>query len=285
MRLSHLLNAIVFVIGLHASICFALQVATSIPPLSMILKEIVEEETPVITILPPSADPHHFELTPSIARTLAEADIVFIIGQQFDGWAIDGAAAGKRTQYVAFADLLQDSLLSLGAAYNPHIWLDPLIAKRIARIMAERLCAIDSLNCSSYLSRLDSFSSRIDSLDRWLREELQDIGFRRYVSFHPAWSYFARRYGLEELAVIEPMPEQEPSPRRIAEIIRMMKKQHVGFILVERTSNPSLVAGLAEDTGARVIILDPLGSCSDSLSYFMLMKQNLSKIRKAVLEN
>jgi zinc transport system substrate-binding protein len=146
------------------------------------------------------------------------------------------------------------------------------------------LGAMDGENADYYRLRTLAFYSRVDSLHAAAGARLRDAGFSDFVSLHPAWSYFARRYGLRELDTIEMSHDQEPSAKHIAAVIGKMRRDKTRFILAEEFTNADLAEAVASQTGARVILLDPIGGTDrpGRDSYFRLMDYNLSLIERAV---
>ncbi|MFH1314530.1 MAG: metal ABC transporter substrate-binding protein [Candidatus Eisenbacteria bacterium] len=261
-----------------------IRVTASIFPIASIVREIVGDRAIVTTIVPPGADPHHFELTPSKVRAIYEADVVFMIGGHFDEWAAD-VRIEERVQpiVIRFYQAFGDSLIPLGDSFNPHFWLDPFFARTMGIAINAVLGAADSKNCDYYRSRTLAFCSRIDSLHTSAGARLRESGFTDFVSLHPAWSYFARRYGLKEIDTIEISHDQEPSARHIAAVIGKMRHAKTGFILAEEFTNVDLAEAVASQTGAEVILLDPMGSTDrpGRDSYFRLIDYNVSLLEKA----
>ena len=259
------------------------KVAATIFPITSIVRTIGGERVEVTNIVPSGADPHHFEITPTLARSIHEADLVFLIGGPFDQWVLAGhPSQAKWPLLIELHKIFADSLIPLEQTFNPHFWLDPLLAKSMGMVISMALCTVDLANCNYYQARTEVFCSGLDSLHAAARESLASSGFKDFVSFHPAWTYFARRFGLNEIAVIELGHEQEPSPKRIARIIEEMKQGQVDFIIVEEFSNPVLAEAVAAETGAEIIVLDPLGSDYEPGrdSYFGLIDYNTAQIVK-----
>jgi zinc transport system substrate-binding protein len=263
----------------------SLRLAASIHPVAAIVREIAGNSADITTIVPAGSDPHHFELTPRKARAIYEADAVFLIGGHFDGWVLPGGGKDLGDCLaVDFCEELSESLLAMGNTFNPHFWLDPLYAKRMGRIVGETLCSLDSTNCALYRSRIERFGATMDSISASISIRLKKSGFSDFVAFHPAWSYFARRYGLHEHGTIEVSHEQEPSARHVADLVRHMIASGVKVILVEEFSNPALAEGIAAETGARLVRLDPLGHADipGRDTYAGLLNHNVSLLEKSV---
>lgn len=271
------------------------KVAASIFPLADIARQIGADRVSVTTIIPPGSDPHSFELTPTGARAVDEADLVLLVAKHFDGWAVGGAdRRGHRrpaaetspgaSKTIEFAAFFGDSLVKTGRDVNPHFWLDPAFARKMAVTVAARLAEIDPGNSAEYDRRSAIFVARLDSLDAVIRMRLEKSGFKEYVAFHPAWTYFARRYGLVERAILERTAEQEPSAKWISQVLKTMKQHGIKVIIAEEFSNKALAETMAGDSGAEVVVLDPLGGAGRPLrdSYVSLMDYNVRLIEEAM---
>ena len=264
-----------------------IRIAASIYPISAIAREIAGDSVEVTTIAPTGTDPHHFELTPKTARAIYDADVIFLIGDHFDQWVLPGEGRDLGGALVVrFSKQFSESLLAMGRTFNPHFWLDPLYAKAMGDSVAGALCRVDPANCPRYRRRARAFGVEIDSLHASIKSRLRRSGFTGFVSFHPAWTYFARRYGLAEYGTLEMSHEQEPSAKHIGEVIRNMRAAGIRFIVVEEFSNPDLAQSVASQTGARIITLDPLGGpdMPGRATYTGLLRYDVSVIEQAVWE-
>jgi zinc transport system substrate-binding protein len=116
-------------------------------------------------------------------------------------------------------------------------------------------------------------------LDSDIIEEVSTFTERKFVSFHPAWAYFAHRYGLEQIGVVEEQPGKEPSAGEIAELVDLIKEEGVKVIFTEPQFNPKAAETIAEETGAEVVLkdLDPVGDPDDPNkdTYIRLIRYNL----------
>jgi ABC-type Zn uptake system ZnuABC Zn-binding protein ZnuA len=258
------------------------RIVASIYPIAMLVEEIGGDRVHVTTVVPPGADPHHFELTPSSAKAIHDSRAVFMIGGEFDSWIMGGQPrhAGVR---AVFYQPLSDSLIEMGGTFNPHFWLDPLIARKMGEYIGLTLVTVDSANRSYYERRVGRFGASMDSLHARTAARLRASDIESFVSFHPAWTYFARRYGLVEAGVVEKTPEQEPSARWVAGLIREIERQNVRIMIVEEASDPGVVQGIANDTGVEVIVLDPVGNpdMEGRRDYFELMDHNVRVLERA----
>jgi len=268
------------------------RVVATIFPVATIVREIGGDLVAVSTVVPAGADPHSFELTPTTARAMGEAEILFSVAAAFDGWAIPADSPGGRQPsggqsgpaLVVLEPALKDSLMVLGGGFNPHFWLDPLIAREIGRLACRELCRVDQANCPTYEARTQVLAARLDSLDAAIRTRLEGLPARDFVAVHPAWTYFARRYGLRERSVLERVPEQEPSAKWIARVLKEMRRDKVRLVVAEEFSNMALATMVAEEVQAKVVVLDPLGGETrpGRDSYFALIDYNTSRLERAL---
>lgn len=255
------------------------QVATSIFPIAAIVEEIGGSNVEAVAIVPPGVDPHRFDLTPRAARDLSKAHLIFLVGGDFDSW-IFSAAHDLSKNLAEIYKCIEDSLIPLGDSFNPHFWLDPLIAKPIAAEVASRLIAFAPEDSAYYKKNLEIFFSRIDSLDAWIRSQLNPKKGKAFVSLHPSLSYLARRYSLNEVETLEMSPEQEPSIKHLRNVTKKMRKMGIDLIIGEEFSNLSLASSVSKATGARLLILDPIGGKEKEgrSNYFDLIGYNVKRI-------
>ena len=124
----------------------------------------------------------------------------------------------------------------------------------------------------------------MDILHKEISDKVKTFKIKEYVTFHPAWNYFSKRYGLSVAGVIEESPGREPSPKHIARIIREVKRITSKVVFAEPQFNPAIAAVVAKEAGAKVLFLDPIGGSNikGRDTYLGLMRYNLSVIEGAM---
>jgi len=266
-----------------------IKVVATIPPLADFVRQIGGERVSVTTLLTPGTSPHTFEPAPSQARAAEEADLIVRVGLDVDHWVDDLLPEGKRTVTAGRLEgieLINEHLHEhheeghehVGA--NPHIWLDPLYVKLIVTGIAEELSSIDTQGSSLYEKNRDRYHVRLDSLHIKIKVSLSDLPSRKYVSYHPAWVYFAARYGLERIGVIVESAGKEPSPRSLEQIIEDIKREGARMVFAEPQFSPQAAEVIADEAGVRVLFLDPLGT--ENETYLELMERNLETFVEAL---
>ncbi len=259
------------------------------------------------TIVPAGVDVHTFEPSPADAQKLAGADLIVMNGLGLDEWALSLLeAAGKSEEDVLeLAEGIDESnawVYLEGEEHDadegkeaaeegeehghggsdPHIWLDPKgaaiyvdrIAARVAAELPERAAEIESAR--------DAGLAEIAALDEELR-----VGFaaveasaRKIVTFHDAFGYFARAYGIEIVGVAVEAPGQEPSAKEIAALIDAIKAAGVTSVFSEAQFPSKVLDQVAAETGATVLenlYSDALGDAPAN-SYLGAMRANASAI-------
>jgi ABC-type Zn uptake system ZnuABC Zn-binding protein ZnuA len=143
---------------------------------------------------------------------------------------------------------------------NPHIWLDPEYARAGIENLVKELVKLDPKGESLYRRREAAYFVRLDSLSQAIRADVATLEDKRFISFHDAWPYFCRRFGLQVVATVEPIPGQEPSAKELARLVDLIRSEHIKAITTEPQLSSVLPDMLAKETGVKVVSLNPLES-------------------------
>lgn len=230
----------------------------------------------VETMILPGANPHAYEPKPGQMTRLAKADLYFTIGDSFDtAWlprlqSINPAMLVVRTEAgvvkMPVGDELAHSELHdqtprhshAHGSLDPHIWLDPQLVKIQAQNIKDGLCAIDPKHAEQYQANLGLFLQELDNLDKELRTILTPDPAKQptFMVFHPSWGYFARAYGLRQMAI--EVDGKEPSPKELRAIIDHGQALGIKTIFAQPQFSEKSAAVIAAQLGAQVAHLDPL---------------------------
>lgn len=254
-------------------------VVVSVKPLHAIVAAVMEGGDPPRLLVKGSASPHDYALRPSDAAALNDADLVIWIGDSFELFLTRPLAAlADDARVVTLADLI-------GKDENPHIWLDPLIAREIARRVADALSDLDARNRDRYETNAAAFSARIDGLDARLRRLLAPVADRPYLVFHDAYSAFERRYGLAMVGAVTINPQQKPGAKRLAALRQRIRETGARCLFGEPQFTPAVLETLIEGSSARIALLDPLGAdlVPGPEAYFSLMDNLANGLRDCLL--
>jgi ABC-type Zn uptake system ZnuABC Zn-binding protein ZnuA len=272
-------------------------VAVSILPLGDFTRIVGGDRLDVTVMVPPGSSPHTFEPTPARAKMVATARVLILNGLGLEFWAekLIDAANNPDLIVVRTADgleILEDGNEDEHQATeghrsppsregNPHVWLDPINAIHQVKRIRDAISRADPDGIDTYRTNAARYMKELHILDEEIRETVAGFETKKLISFHAGFSYFVRRYGLEQVAVVERTPGREPSPREIANIVRAAKQFNIKAIFAEPQFPPKAARVIAEECGAQVLFLNPLGDPPD-FSYLDTMRRNLGQLAKAM---
>lgn len=258
-------------------------VAASIAPLADFARQVGGDRVEVVALVPPGASPHTYELKPSQVRQVAGARLLILNGAGLEYWAdkLIRAASNPMLEVVDTSHGIP--LLDAGAhGANPHIWLDPQQAMRQVQNIRDALIGVDPVLGRTYQANAARFLAELQGLDREIAAAVRGWRTRQFIAFHPTWVYFARRYGLQQAAVIERSPGREPSPTELARIVETARRIGAQAIFAEPQFSAKAAEAIARESGARVLFLDPLGSSLKDRSYLATMRRNVAQMALAL---
>ncbi|HXH08936.1 MAG TPA: metal ABC transporter substrate-binding protein [Alphaproteobacteria bacterium] len=288
----------------------------SIFPLTSMVEQLGGERWQVFTLIPAGASAHTYEPTPEQVRLMAQARVFFQIGLGLEFWLekLVHAAQNPTMRRIDLAEAIEplpspsaelapkaqqhrqrdhaqhDEHVSQEAGQHehkhpgldPHYWLDPLRMQQVVKRIEQVLVEIDPDHATSYNQRAERLRRNLAALHQEIQGQTQGLQERRFIAMHSAWTYFAARYNLQQMAVIEPFPGREPSPRYLAELAKLMRREGVKAVIIEPQLSTSAAQALARETGARVGMLDPTGGpgVPGRDDYFALMRYNVAELVK-----
>jgi ABC-type Zn uptake system ZnuABC Zn-binding protein ZnuA len=251
-----------------------LKVAATIFPLCDIARQVAGPVADVVLVLPPGASPHTFEPTPRSVRALGGARVLFVVGHGLDDWAVRlarGAGVPRLVQVDRGIRLRQESGEATRRRVDPHYWLSAPNGKLIANTVAAELERLAPDRRAEIQRSLAAYLARLDAADAEVRRLLADLPSRRIATVHDAFGYFADAYGLEVVAVFEPYPGLEPSPRFVVEFQRKIRASGVHLVFTEPQLSVEALRPIARDLGVALGVLDPLGGLPGRATYIDLL--------------
>jgi zinc/manganese transport system substrate-binding protein/manganese/iron transport system substrate-binding protein len=213
----------------------------------------------VTSLVPKGGEVHTFDPSPSDVTALGDADLIVMNGLGLDDWLADLAAgAGVSAPLIRLAEDLQGVEYLAGEEddepVNPHLWLDVANGIRYAERIGAGLADADPTRAASYEAGTAAYVARLVELDGWVRAQIGAIpeADRRIVSFHEAFPYFARAYGLVIVGVVVEAPGKDPSAADIAALVDAIRASGARAVFSEAQFSPDLAAAIAEDAGVAV---------------------------------
>ena len=285
------------------SLAAEVRLLTSIKPLQLIAAAVQDGLGEPEALLPPGASPHHYALRPSDVRRVREADLLYWIGPDLEGF-LPRVLAGRSGPSLAVQTLPGLSLRHFGDeheeheeheahdeqapareadehdhAHRPgtldaHLWLLPANARVIAARMAADLSALDPANGSRYQANLQAFEARLVAVDLRLRQRLAGIAGKPYFVFHEAYDYFEAAYGLAHAGVFSVAAEVQPGARHVAAMRTRLQQAGPTCVFSEPPLRPRLADTLSAGLPVTLAELDAMGGtlAVDARAYEQLLE-------------
>lgn len=268
-----------------------LSVVTSFYPLYFFAERIGGDKAVVTNIVPAGAEPHDYEPTAQDMARMEKSRLIVVNGGGLEAWSdrlAKNISAKNTTIVVAGEGLLTREMTEDGAVTtDPHIWLDPVLAKKMAEKIALGFEAVDPEHAAFYRENAGRLLEQLDDLDAAYRNGLQTCAEKNIITSHAAFGYVAAEYGFNQVSIAGLSPDAEPSPSELARIAQFAKTNNVRYIFFESLASPKLSQTIAAEIGAKTLVLNPLEGLSDDElargeDYFSVMYNNLVNLQTAL---
>ena len=273
-----------------------LAVTVGFYPYEFVASRVGGEDVQVTNLTAPGAEPHDLELSPQQVAGLSEADLVVYasgfqpavdeaVEQQAPDRALDVLTAvelleGDHADHAGHED--EEEHADERTEGDPHVWLDPTRLATIAGAVADALGELDPERADVFEQRALQLTAELKALDSEMRDGLSTCERQEIVTSHDAFGYLAEAYGLEQVSLAGLSPEDEASPKRLAEVATYAKEKGVTTIFFEELVSPKVAQSLAREVGAEAKVLSPLEGPPESGDYLSAMRTNLESLRTAL---
>lgn len=277
-----------------------LRVVTSTTDLHDIAHEVGGNRITARSISQGYQDPHFVEAKPSFVLQLRNADVWAFVGLDLEiGWMsllLDGARNPKiRPGARGYVDVsraipvidvpkgpVDRSQGDVHPRGNPHYWLDPDNAKRIAALFQRKFTELDPAGASVYAANARAFNNRLDAAERGWATQRARLRGKPIVAWHTSWKYFADYTGVNIVGFMEPKPGVPPSPAHLAGLVNTMKRTGAKVIIMEPFYDRKMANFVASRTGATVLVLPPsVGAVRGVDDYIEVMQHNIRRLAEA----
>ncbi len=281
------------------------KVSVSIFPIYDLVRRIAGPDADVSLLLQPGRNEHTFDPTPKDIENVAQAKLGVMVGLGLDPWMeklMKDAAPTARVLKVGdrvptltikddpigaddddhdhdHGDKHDDHDHEKGAQ-DPHVWLDPQRAQLIVRAIAEELGRVDAAHVLGYRQRATELDNALAALDKEAEERLKTLKTRGFVTFHGSFQYFAERYKLDILAVIEPFPGSQPTGEYVEKVLKVIKEKKVPALFSEPQLDPRPAKVLSDEAKIPLGVLDPVGGNPDTDSYEKMIRFDVASLEK-----
>lgn len=254
----------------------------SILPQKRFVEAIGGDRVKVSVMVKPGNSPHSYEPKPSQMKDIAKADVYFSIGVEFEeAWLPKFANQNSKMRIVDTAENIKKIPIEAenhnkeGHKYeslDPHIWTSPANVKVIAKNIYNALVAIDKNSSDYYRANYKAFITKIDTTDKEIRKILANAPKgAKFMVFHPSWGYFAKEYGLKQIAI--EAGGKNPKPKQVMHLIQEAKKEQVKAVFTAPEFSDKIAKQIAKELGVPVIKVSPLNPN---------WSQNLIELAKAI---
>jgi zinc transport system substrate-binding protein len=294
-----------------------IQIITTLFPLYDFTRSIGQDKVDVVLLLPPGVEPHSFEPKPDDIVRINKADLFIFTGKYMEPWAVD-ILKGLDNKSLIVVDSSQGITLMEEKGehehkhgenqekkgtdthkeghkheqkeghlheMDPHFWLDFVNAQKMVDHILEGLLKRDSANKDFYSKNAEQYKSKLNDLDLQFKETLSRCKKKIFIhAGHFAFGYMARRYGLQYIAAYGFSPDAEPSPKKLIELVKTLKKHGLAHLYYEELITPRVAETIAKETGASLLMLHGAHNLTKNefekgVTFISLMEDNLKNLK------
>lgn len=279
-------------------------VATSSEPVNVVvtipvLKDLAEQAggpyIRVTSLLKGYENEHTYSPKPSDLIAVRKARLLFEVGLGLEVWVANlvknaGSASLRIITTSKGIGIMRDDQEPVEAHHslaheqaNPHVWMDPENAATMLRHITNALIEVDPDHAHEFRQNQAAYLKRLDLIRDELTERVRKLPDRRFVAHHPAWPYFARRFGFQIAGTIQAQSGSEPSAMHIQHLISTIKKQRIRAVVSEIQLSQKLPELLAKETGIRIVVLTTLpGGIPQTETYLDMLRYNVLQLANAL---
>ena len=267
-----------------------MKIVTSFYPVYAMVKA-VSGDLNDVRMIQSSSGIHSYEPSANDIAAIYDADVFVYHSHTLESWAgsldtslqkskvkVLEASEGMTLERVSgLEDMEPGNGIDEKTLYDPHTWLDPEKVAEETQIIADKLSELDSANKDTYQKNAQSFSTKAHDLTKKYQPIFEKANQKTFVTQHTAFSYLAKRFGLNQLGIAGISPDQEPSPRQLTEIQEFVKNYKVKTIFTERNASSKVADTLVKSTGVSLKTLNPLeADPQNDKSYLENLEDNIA---------
>jgi zinc transport system substrate-binding protein len=260
-----------------------LQVITSANFLYEFSQNIGNEMINVTLLVPMGVDPHDWEPTIKDTERIHRSDLIITNGIGYEHWIDSIHTSSYQGIIIDTSDeiLIDHTDDDDHGSLDPHIWLNPVYAQLQVKTIANALSISDPTNKNYYQSNAKLYIKELDLLDSKIRNDLSGCK-TDFITFHNAFSYFAKEYGLTQHTIISSNDSHgEVTPQTLENIISLARELNIKVIFAEESTSTKTSQVIADEIGGKVLVLSPLEITSNE-NYISKMTQNLENLKEAL---
>ncbi len=284
-----------------------LKVVASVYPVYEFARQVGGDKIELVLLVPPGAEPHDWEPTAKDVLAIKAARLFLYHGAGLENLdkilTPETLGATKALAISKDIPVLRPEKDDHGdhnhghghhgdarkthEHVDAHTWLDPVIAQQQVAAIAAAIAAADPANADYYRQNAANYNRELAKLDQEYKTVLSGLPRRDIVTSHAAFGYLAARYGLKQIPIMGLTPDSEPTPEKMAAIVKFCREHNVKYIFFETIVGPRLAETIARETGAGLLVLNPvenltLDEMKQGKDYLAIMRENLANLQKAL---
>ncbi len=247
-------------------------ISVSIPPQAFFVEKIAKDSVEINILIPPNSDEHTMEFKPQALKKLEQSKIYFLADLELE--KILGEKFKSVLKNVKIVNINEGIHLLEGghehehdhnghhakeehAEHNdPHVWLDPVLVKKLAQNITQALVQSFPKNKEFYEANLANFLKELDQMDAQIAEKLKNIKRNEFIVYHPSWAYLAKRYNLVQIPV--EIDGKEPKSKDLQNLIKLAKEKDIRVIFVQPGFPENSAKVLAKELNAQIVSINHL---------------------------
>jgi zinc transport system substrate-binding protein len=283
-------------------------VVASFYPMYDFTKKIGGDHVNVINLVPTGVEPHEWSPKGRDMQNFSKAQMFVYLGAGFEGWVNDTLGSLPKDSKLAVVEAskglalikAEDEMPAPSAKtdksahsmegtsnWDPHAWLSPQNAKKMALTIKDNLVQLDAANKADYEANFTKFAAQLDQLDNQYKQALSPLPKKQIVVTHQSFGYLARDYGLTQRPIMGLSPDAEPTSKDLKDINDFIRSNNVKYIFFEALVSDRLAKTLAKDANVETMVLNPVEGLTEEEvkagdDYISLMGQNLNNLIKAL---
>lgn len=261
-----------------------IQIVTTFYPLWFLTDQIANRAAQVSN-LARSRDIHEYEPSPQDLVQIEQADLFIFQSEQLESWTAD-IIPDLEDQGIETLEMMPAlDLIDQGSDSNdfdPHTWLDPVLAREMTDLISQKLQKIDPDNADIYQPNTLRLKNKFSQLDQDFQQSLSNCTNKQAIVSHDAFGQLAKRYDFTLYPIAGLSTEDQPSTHTMAEL-KNLANQGITYILTEESNITRFAETLAAETSLKMISINPLGrgTLSDNKDFFDVMYDNLEALKTA----
>ncbi|HAK73247.1 MAG TPA: ABC transporter substrate-binding protein [Sporomusaceae bacterium] len=291
-----------------------LKVVATIYPIYEFTKQVGGDKIDLAMLIPPGAEPHEWEPTAKDLIAVKSAKVFLYNGAGFEPVdkllhkdVLGAASAVEVSQGIPLLSGIEESEQEEHGheghgheghdhdkkdgnhvhQVDPHVWLDPEYAIVEVNNIARALSEADPANSAYFRANADRYNAELTKLHEEFQSGLAAVVKKDIVTAHAAFQYLAKRYNLQQTPIMGLAPDAEPTPDKMASVVKFCREKQVTTIFFEALVSPKLAETIAKETGAKLLVLNPIDGLTEEdlkqgRNYLSMMRQNLANLKQAL---